>query len=431
MPKVTATAKNVVVENISGKTSYKSLKDPVYKKAYDAFHNAKQRCTKPTNPSYAKYGALGVKMLFANADQLIADVGLPPNMKATLDRIDPSGNYEPGNLRWASKAVQAVNKKGNPLASIAPIQIQIAQAKATQFAYRQREAITDLWRSYVTALNRGSFVQSDVEIAKAAGVTLLGLQSGWEIGQPRDLAAPPSFFYMPSLTHPGEFVRLTGGPFPKSENLYHEGTLPAYKQETLSDVLALPARKLFSSFLDHSVGHVLAGGDSEGWKDIGGIEGAMLVFASILRSRYKIRAAHYSVMEVLSRLNDIGPSHLWDTEKDAVLDAKHLFIPDFHVDCGAAMQPTPQGWALLAKLLDYRIKEGHLTHLGVQNFQKFPDYLRKKLLTNFDIRVCEVLTKQEFPVSCYFAKGDLSFKGNGFEALKAAWLANINNTTPT
>lgn len=33
-------------------------------------------------------------------------------MKHSLDRINPDGNYEPGNVRWATKAVQASNKSG-------------------------------------------------------------------------------------------------------------------------------------------------------------------------------------------------------------------------------------------------------------------------------------------------------------------------------
>jgi hypothetical protein len=29
----------------------------------------------------------------------------------TLDRIDPDGNYEPGNVRWATWHVQRINRR--------------------------------------------------------------------------------------------------------------------------------------------------------------------------------------------------------------------------------------------------------------------------------------------------------------------------------
>lgn len=76
------------------------------------FHGMWTRCTNPEHVSYARYGGRGVTICerwksFAN---FFEDMGPRPSPKHSIDRIKTSGNYEPGNCRWATEAEQAHNR---------------------------------------------------------------------------------------------------------------------------------------------------------------------------------------------------------------------------------------------------------------------------------------------------------------------------------
>lgn len=73
-----------------------------------------RRCHTPTSQAYRYYGARGVVVCeqwrhdFA---AFIAYIGPKPSPAHSIDRIDPAGNYEPGNVRWATRAEQDANRR--------------------------------------------------------------------------------------------------------------------------------------------------------------------------------------------------------------------------------------------------------------------------------------------------------------------------------
>lgn len=71
----------------------------------------KQRCENPNVPHFDTWGGrgIGVCARWADFPTFLADMGPRPSAKHSLDRIDPNGNYEPGNCRWTTKDVQQHN----------------------------------------------------------------------------------------------------------------------------------------------------------------------------------------------------------------------------------------------------------------------------------------------------------------------------------
>ena len=79
---------------------------------YRAWQAVRNRCLNPESKDYPYYGGRGIKMHPAWNDftVFLADVGRKPDPLLTLDRIESNGNYEPGNVRWATRQVQARNR---------------------------------------------------------------------------------------------------------------------------------------------------------------------------------------------------------------------------------------------------------------------------------------------------------------------------------
>lgn len=79
-----------------------------------AWVHMKQRCSNKKKREYEHYGGRGIKVHPGWQTSFLAflrDVGPRPSVKHSLDRIDVNGDYEPGNVRWATQQEQKENTR--------------------------------------------------------------------------------------------------------------------------------------------------------------------------------------------------------------------------------------------------------------------------------------------------------------------------------
>lgn len=74
----------------------------------------RQRCNDAGRENFAYYGGRGIKVCerWDSFKSFLEDMGERP-AGHSLDRIDPNGDYEPGNCRWIPAANQAANRRFN------------------------------------------------------------------------------------------------------------------------------------------------------------------------------------------------------------------------------------------------------------------------------------------------------------------------------
>lgn len=84
-----------------------------------AWRHIKDRCYNPKSKDYQNYGARGIMVAPHWKDDFLAfyeDVSKLEHFEEegySLNRIDNDGNYEPGNVEWATQTEQNNNKRSN------------------------------------------------------------------------------------------------------------------------------------------------------------------------------------------------------------------------------------------------------------------------------------------------------------------------------
>jgi len=90
------------------------------------------RCLNPDSTMYYLYGAMGVTVAPEWQRSFLAfyrDVGDAPSTAHSIDRIDSSRGYFPGNVRWATPRQQSRNSARNTMINFGGKLVCLAEAQ--------------------------------------------------------------------------------------------------------------------------------------------------------------------------------------------------------------------------------------------------------------------------------------------------------------
>lgn len=92
---------------------------------FGRYRQIKYHCENPNSPRWKFYGGRGIELtkswsndFWSFAEWIENNIGLPMSCQDQLDRIDHNGNYEPGNLRWATAQENHRNRINNTVITI-------------------------------------------------------------------------------------------------------------------------------------------------------------------------------------------------------------------------------------------------------------------------------------------------------------------------
>lgn len=114
---------------------------------YISWSSMMTRCSNPMCKSYPQYGGRGITVCerWLKFENFLEDMGERATTGLSLDRVDNSKGYEPGNCVWATRKTQAVNTRRTRLRPDVVLQLRagaITTAQAIAMTGASKHAIS-------------------------------------------------------------------------------------------------------------------------------------------------------------------------------------------------------------------------------------------------------------------------------------------------
>ena len=195
-----------------------------YSPEYISWQSMISRCTLPHRKAYSSYGGRGITVCerwHKSFQDFLSDMGLKPSRKHTLDRYpNKNGNYEPGNVRWATAIEQGRNRRNNCMlthngetlcipewAERVGIPARVIHSRIFH-RWTASDALTLPQGAKVTLTHDGE-TRSVAAWAKKTGLPRLTIYNRIKMGWSDADALTRPLFVEKTLTHNGETLLLT------------------------------------------------------------------------------------------------------------------------------------------------------------------------------------------------------------------------------
>jgi len=167
---------------------------------YRSWRAMLDRCFNPRCPAFRRYGGRGIGVCDqwrSDFVRFLKDVGSKPSLLHTLDRFpDNDGDYEPGNVRWATALEQGRNRRTNVLLTYAGITMCLVewaehvglepstlQHRLARYGWPLEEALGTPTRRDPISITLGGETASSAEWARRLGIPastiVYRIRHGW------------------------------------------------------------------------------------------------------------------------------------------------------------------------------------------------------------------------------------------------------------